>query len=61
MNHLAERERLLSLLTLMAFSLSRFLDTVNNRWQYMSGYKIRLVNILRHIRNIFEIYCSEMW
>ena len=61
MNHLAERERLLSLLTLMAFSLSRLLDTVNNRWQYMSGYKIRLVNILRHIRNIFEIYCSEMW
>ena len=61
MNHIAERKRLLSLLTLTAFSLSRFLDTVNNRWQYMSGYKIRLVNILRNIRNIFEIYCSEMW
>ena len=40
MNHLAERERLLSLLTLMAFSLSRFLDNGNNRWQDVSGFKI---------------------
>ena len=50
MNHLAERERLLSLLTLMAFSLSRFLDNVNNRWQDVSGYKIRLVNYNIYIK-----------